>query len=144
MKSDLDDLDILPAPPVRITIGGRHLEIGALRMRQWRPMSDALAGSWEDILSGQLDRMLKQEENVYRAIIVATEDALDEDWLRSLYPAQVLRLFRLIVEANRDFFGRAVMPEIVLLMRAFVPAAPAASPASSPGSPSEDTGTTTS
>lgn len=145
MKGDLDDLDILPPSPVQISIGGRLLEIGALRMRQWRPMTDALAGSWEGLLSGDPMQILGQEEKVYSAIIVATENAVDDVWLKSLYPTQVLRLFRVIVEINRDFFGQRVVPEMRLLMATFVPvAAPAASPGSSPGSPSGDTATTTS
>lgn len=148
MGDNITDLDILPPSPVAVTIGGRSFAVLPLRLRDWPPMIAATEGAWDDLLSGAPARMIAQEARVRAAIAVAT--GADADWLADLYPAQVLRLFRVIVEVNRDFFGRAVMPEMVALMRGFVPAAPAAAatpavgPASSPGSSPADTATTTS
>lgn len=144
---EIDDLDILPAPPMRITVDGRVLEIGALRLRQWPPMADVLKDGWADILSGDATKILARRRDVYEAIIVGVGGEITHEWLESLYPSQVLRIFKLLVEANRDFFDLKVLPEMKALMAAFAPAGfgeKAASAALSPGLPSADTGSTTS
>lgn len=143
MNDAKDDLGTFAPVPRRITVADQDFEVLPLRLRQLPAFTKAVEPALPALLSGDFQTAIhRHQDGMVEAVAVAT--GADRDWLGELYPDDFIRLARVVLEVNVDFFGRRVMPELSAaaeglskVMAAFRGAA------SSPGSADADTDSTT-
>ena len=106
----MDDFAALPPVPTSIEIGGEPIEILPLRIgelpafaRTIRPFAEQLTGEldWDTIIADH-------GEAVLQALAVATRRPCS--WVEGLAIDDAIRLADALLEANADFFVRAVTP----------------------------------
>lgn len=118
----MDAIEILCPRPAVLVIEGVTVEVAPLRMHLWTPFAEAMGEALPDVLKGDLRACATRHHGALsRGLAIATGQ--DAAWIGQLHADGFVALLATVVEQNRDFFDRAVMPQVERLMQAFVPAA---------------------
>lgn len=92
-------------------IGGKHIAIAPLKVRQIPPFMRAIGPAAGLLFSGDLAGALGAHgEELIHAVAVATDQPAD--WLGDLDADEFLRLVGDVVEVNADFFAHRVTPAL--------------------------------
>lgn len=121
----MNDLKTLFPQPVVVTVAGKDISIHPLKVRQLQPLLSALGPALRDgFAQGFSDPaawLLFFEQHTDRVInAVASATDLKREFLGELEPVDLMALAAGVVEVNRDFFTRQVMPAIERLNQTLV------------------------
>jgi hypothetical protein len=113
----MNDLNTLAPAPTIVTVGGREIAVSPLKVRQLQPVLSALGPALRDGFAQGFDSpaawLLFFESHTDRVInTVASACDLKRDFVGELEPRELMELAVVVVEVNRDFFTRQVMPVI--------------------------------
>lgn len=109
-------LDAINPGTQTLTLSDRKdVVVSPLRVRQLGPFTRAVRPVANDLLlaieSGDfLTTIELHSDRVIEAVAVATGEA--EEYIGELYPDDLVRLIRAVVEVNTDFFIRKLAPEL--------------------------------
>lgn len=112
-----DELNTLMPQPLIVTAGGESIEITPIRTGQLPPLLRAIGPLLKGGLDG-LDRDVADwitfvglhGEAVAEAVAVAIKKP--RDWVDELEPLELMTLAFAVLEVNRDFFTRQVLPAL--------------------------------
>lgn len=109
----MDDLAALCPPGRPVAAGGEQFNITPLRVRQIGPLVRALGPAWGKISAGaDVAAVMMAHQS---ALVEAVGILLDKpaEWVADLPLGDLLDLAEALVEANRDFFVRRILPLLV-------------------------------
>lgn len=127
------DLEIFAPAPRRVTVGGRHVDLLPLRLRQYAGFLRAIEPALPLVLAGDLmAAAVDHEAAMLRAVSIGS--GLPEAELAELWADEFILLARAVVEVNADFFVARVRPQIEAARAAMAALVSSAGASSSPGS----------
>lgn len=110
-----EGLDAMVPRPTQVSIGDRVIAVPEMTIEQG---IDFLSEAGELLTDGWGDptAMMRANRRVFvRALAIATD--VDPAWLGKQSAGPVLRMARIFVEANEDFFEEALGPSLQVLVR---------------------------
>jgi hypothetical protein len=109
----MEDLQQMVPETVEVTVGGKTLSIGPIRIRQVSRVARHVGGLVRFFAGDAIDfegLLTEGAEDLMEALAAATDQPVE--WVGELDLDEVVRLTRTVIEVNADFFVRTVLPEV--------------------------------